>query len=159
VGTPFERRHSSIEIGICEADQGGQRVMGTHDLVPKGRLEMVDSREALSEELDVPAEALRHDIEVPTRLDRRSIDVLPQISERSVQMGEPLIHAGRTSIQDVQPLVDSVQPLVDPIEPLVDPVEPPVDVLPQMIERRLKLGIHDVILLQSRKDGMAVTGW
>ena len=77
MGTPFERRHSSIEIGVREADQGGQRVMGTHDLVPKGRLEMVDSREALSEKLDVPTETLRHDIEVPTRLDCRCIDVLP----------------------------------------------------------------------------------
>lgn len=150
--------------------------MRAHDLVPKGDLDAVDPRETFGEEADVPADALRHDIEVPTRFDCRRIDVVPQIGERLIEVLKPLIHAGGARVQTVEAPIDLVEALIDLveapidllqtpidlIEALVDVVQAPValvqtlvDVLAQGIERPLKLGIHGVILLQSKEGGVA----
>ena len=90
--------------------------------------------------------------------------VLVQPIEASVDLIEALVDLIEASVDLIEALVDLIEASVDLIEALVETVHPPgedpeaavypidaaVDVLLQGLERRLKLRIHGVILLQSK---------
>jgi hypothetical protein len=122
-GALLQDSNPPVEIDVCEPDQAGQIIVGAHDLLPQDGFDAIDSGVALCEQLDLRAKPFRDDVEVSAGLEGRRIDILPQIAEAQIDL----------------------------VEAPVNVVQSMVDVLAQAVERCLQLGIHGVILLQSKE--------
>jgi hypothetical protein len=158
LGTALHNPDPPVEVGVRKSKQAGQLIVGACDLVPQDSFQAIDSREALCEQLDIRAKPFRDDVEVSASLEGRRIDVLPQIGVTLVDLTEALIDLVEPLVDLHETLVDLVEPLIDLVEPSANVVQSVVDVLTeriedstQRIEGFLKLGIHGVILLQSKE--------